>query len=154
MYLWSRLGARSCLFSFAAVVKVPVTGFIAVLLKNKLEQAWLVLPLLALGVSGGSGRGGVLAAPLQLAPEAGSDWLSKLKGCAWGFGWASSNNSLSRQGGWFPPWYSPWLRVHAGALLCALREQGCKIPWQVQISSSLSSQRGLDSRFKSRFLCN
>lgn len=65
MYLQIRLGARSCLFSFAAVVKVPVTGLIAVLLKNKSEQAWLVLPLLALGVRSGSGRGGVLAAPLH-----------------------------------------------------------------------------------------
>ena len=88
MYQQVRQGARSYSFNFATIIKVPATGFIAVLLKNKSEQARLVLPP-ALEVCSGSGRGGALAAPIHataLAPEAGSDWLSKLKGCAWGFG--------------------------------------------------------------------
>lgn len=88
MYQQVRQGERNCLFNFAAIIKVLATGFIAVLLKNKSEQAQLVLPLL-LEICSGSGRGGALAAPIHataLAPEAGSDWLSKLKGCAWGFG--------------------------------------------------------------------
>lgn len=82
-------GARSYSFnSFATIIKVLAAGFIAVLLRNKSEQARLVLPP-TLEVCSGSGRGGALAAPIHataLAPEAGSDWLSKLKGCAWGLG--------------------------------------------------------------------
>jgi len=88
MYQQVRQRARRYLFNFATITKVPATGFTAVLLKNKSEQACLVLPPM-LEVCSGSGRGGALAAPIHataLAPEAGSDWLSKLKGCAWGFG--------------------------------------------------------------------
>lgn len=99
-----------------------------------------LLPLT--GLCSGSGGGGTLAAPIHataLAAEMGSDWFSKLKGCAWGFGWVCSNNGLSRQGEDFQPWYSLWLTVRAGALLCALRED-CETSWQIQISS-FSSQR-------------
>lgn len=88
MYLQARQGTRCYSFNFATSVRVLATGFIVVLLKNKLEQAELVLSPTLEGCSG-SGTGGARAAPIHataLAPEVGSDCLSRRKGCGWGFG--------------------------------------------------------------------
>lgn len=157
MYLQARQGTRSCLFNFATGIRVLATGFIVVLLESKLEQAGLVLSPALEGYSG-SGTGGALAAPIHaaaLAPEAGSDCLSRLKGCGWGFGWVCSNNSLSREGDGFPPLVQPMTQslCWSSSPQCALCKQDCKTPWQTQISSFFAGQANLDSRFKRRFLC-
>lgn len=109
MYQQVRQGAGGYAFNFAAFYWS--TGYrFHCCPSGEQVRASSVSATLTLEVCSGSGRGGALAAPIHatpLAPEAGSDWLGKLKGCAWGFGWVCSNNSLSRQGERFLPLVQP-----------------------------------------------
>lgn len=75
----------------------------------------------AVGVVHCSGKCTDCTHPCNYTGIRGREWLpQQAKGMWLGFGWICSNNSLSREGDGFPPRYSPWLRVCAGALLLSV----------------------------------